>query len=149
MSSTSPKWRLYNSYDTTVMHIMSGCPMLAASLFTNWHSKIATYIHWCILNDIGGPTEKFWFKYKPTNSINKNNHTIMWDLPITKDTWVPHNQLDIIIHKWNKTTFLIIVIAVLQDNNVVKKQLKKSEITNNLKLKSKDVGIYNKSKLSL
>ena len=125
MNSTSPKCRLCNSYDETVMHITSGCPMLASNLYTNRHNKIASYIHWCILNDIGAPTEKLWYKHKPTHSIDKNNHTIMWDLPIITDARVPHNQPDIIIHDRTKKTCLIIDIAVPQEINVIKKTAEK------------------------
>ena len=84
------------------MHIASGCAMLAAIMYKNRHNKIATYIHWCVLKDIGINTNKKWYELKPIPSIDVTGFTILWDLPIITDHTVPHNRPDMIVHNRNK-----------------------------------------------
>ena len=119
------KCRLCKKFDETIMHVASGCKMLANNLYLNRHNKVATYIHWCVLQDLKQNVPNKWYLHKPERSMDVDNITIMWDFTIITDTKVPHNKPDIIIHDRINHKCLIVEVSIPQDINILQKYAEK------------------------
>ena len=63
----SPMWRLCGEAIETVMHLRSGCPVLAKSKYPIRHDIIrqGKHIHWLLLKKHGIPTENMWYSHVP------------------------------------------------------------------------------------
>ena len=118
IQGTNPKCRFCHQHDETIMHIASGCTILASNLYTKRHNKVGTYIHWSILKNIGYHVPPKWYHHKPTPTIEIQNITIMWDVAIPTPSNIPNNRPDIIIYDRNERTCKIIDISIPQDQNI-------------------------------
>ena len=99
--------------------------MLAGTKYTTRHNKICKYIHWCILKDISANKTKNWFEHVPEKSMDYEDLTITYDLPMITDTHTPANRPDIVIHDRKQKTAFLIDVSVPIDINVVKKTAEK------------------------
>jgi hypothetical protein len=117
----SSKCRLCKVHDETIGHIVSGCTMMAGTKYTARHDKICKYVHWSALKERGFNTCQKWYEHSPEKTVEKDNVTIMWDLPMITDNRTPANRPDIVIHDRTNQSALLIDISVPVDNNVVNK----------------------------
>ena len=118
----NPMCRLCKAKEETISHIVSGCTMLAGTKYTNRHDRIGTYLHWCILKDLGHEICDDWWKHVPTQSTECGDITVMWDFSLITDKRIPANRPDITIHDRKTRTATLIDVSVPIDTNIVKKQ---------------------------
>ena len=118
-------YRLCKEQNETVMHIVSGCKMLAGTEYLHRHNNICKYIHYNILRDLGEVVSEFWYQHKPNESTEIGNVTIMYDMTILTDRNVKHNVPDICIWNRENNSVQIIDVAVPMNNNVVIKTAEK------------------------
>ena len=90
--------RLCHSFDETVFHILSSCPVLAPTGYLQWHNSVAALIHKHICEYYGIPTcEKPWL-YSPQAVVTFNHIKILWDVDIRTDRIISAHRPDIVIH---------------------------------------------------
>ena len=61
----SPMCMLYGKSRETVMHLSSGCPMLAKSKYRIQHNTMDKHIHWLLLMKYGIPAGNEWYSRVP------------------------------------------------------------------------------------
>ena len=121
----SPMCRLCREHPETINHIVSGCKCLAGTKYTVRHDKIGTYIHWCILREMGVQVCEEWFKHTPEKTVEHEGVIVMWDLPIITGKNIGANRPDITIHDKNQKKALLIDFSVPCDINIVNKTAEK------------------------
>ena len=121
----SPLCRLCKSQPETVAHIVSGCKCLAGTKYTTRHDRVGTYVHWCLLKDIGIEVCNEWYKHVPEKFVEKNDITVMWDSAITTDKKVGANQPDVTVHNRKEKSATLIDFSVPNDHNIVAKTAEK------------------------
>ena len=77
-----PKCRLCGHFDEAIDHLVSGCPELAKTEYIQRHNKAAAHMHWKIFKEFGIEVKDRWYEHEPTTVTEKNNITILWDMPI-------------------------------------------------------------------
>ena len=118
------KCRLCGRFDETIDHLVSGCPGLAKSEYIHRHNKAAAHIHWKICKEFGIELKDRWYEHEPTTVTEKNNITILWDMPIHTDRTIAANRPDIVLkNKKDKTCLLIDMTVPLDANSSVKTML--------------------------
>ena len=93
--------------------------MMAGTKYTARHDKICKYVHWSALKERGFNTCQKWYEHSPEKTVEKDNVTIMWDLPMITDSRTPANRPDIIIHDRTNQNAILIDVAVPVDNNII------------------------------
>eukprot|EP00957_Ditylum_brightwellii_P152432 11604012-Ditylum_brightwellii.AAC.1 len=81
-----------------ILHIVSGCEILAGTKYTKQHNKVCQYLHWCTLQDYNIAVNPNWQKYelKPATLIS-NQLTVTYDMTQEVDNTVKANRLDIVV----------------------------------------------------
>ena len=75
---------------------MAGCPELAKAEYLHRHDKAATYLHWNNCKELNINIEEKWYEHDPYTVIEKQNITILWDMPIQTDHEIKANRPDIV-----------------------------------------------------
>lgn len=119
------KCRLCKEYDEHISHIVAGCSVLAPTEYLDRHNKVASYLHWTLLKELGHSVPEKWYEHKPDRSIEVDEVVIMYDMPVNTDRTVGANRPDIIIHNRKKHECLLVDVAVPADVNVSKKEVEK------------------------
>ena len=57
----------------TIDHILSACPVLAPTEFTDRHNKVGQYIHWMLCKHYELPHEDAWWKHQPKDTVDNEN----------------------------------------------------------------------------
>jgi hypothetical protein len=120
-----PKCRLCGMFDETVDHLISGCPMLANTEYTQRHNKVGQYIHWKICQHFQLPTTGKWYEHHPSTVCENEKVSVLWDMPITTDREIKANRPDIVIKDHNNKTCLLIDMTIPSDRNVGLKEFEK------------------------
>jgi len=82
---------------------------------------IIIIMHWKICKEFGIEVKDRWYEHEPTTVTEKNNITILWDMPIHTDRTITANRPDIVLkNKKDKTCLLIDMTAPLDANTSVK-----------------------------
>ena len=120
--SVSPKCRLCETKEETVMHLVIGCPKLAQKRYKRRHNNVSRRVHWEFCKKHGLEISDRWYEHPPADVMENTEVQLYWDLTIQTDMTVTHNRPDIIpvekaIWKWT-----IIDIAVPVDWKVEKYQ---------------------------
>ena len=117
---------------------MAGCPELAKTEYLHRHDKAASYLHWNICKELNINVEEKWYEHEPQTVIERDNITILWDMPIQTDREIKLSKckdLEIEIERmWGmKTTTIPVVIGAL---GLIKKGLEKytKQIPGNIKI---------------
>ena len=122
---TDPKCRLCHKYNESIDHIVSGCPTLANNEYTERHNKVASYIHWNICRKYCIEVTTNWYEHTPPTVIEKDNITVLWDMPIITSNKLKANRPDIIVKDRKTKTCYLIDISIPCDNNVGIKEIEK------------------------
>ena len=120
--------RLCRTSKETIHHIISGCPMLSATKYTERHDNVCKLIHMQLARKyelLDNNIEEKWFKYDPEPLLEDENTKILWNFPIQTDHLVRHNKPDLLVIEKKKRKAFIIDIAVPNDNNIMKKRREK------------------------
>ena len=111
--------RLCGESSETVMHLSSGCPVLAKSKYRIRHDVIGKHIHWLLLKKHGTPTGNKWYSHVP------NVVTIYWDKPTKTDRKVSYNKPDVVVICREENTWYIVDFAIPTDHHVKEKKEEK------------------------
>ena len=124
-TSSDANCRLCKESPETIHHIVSGCKMLAGTQYTYRHNQVATYLHWCVLRDIGVSVPETWTQHTPAPTVSTNEITVLWDLPIITDKKVKANRPDITIHDRKNRECIFVDVSIPVCENIVKKEAEK------------------------
>ena len=123
--SDDPLCRLCHSFDETVYHILSSCPLLAPTGYLQRHNSVAALIHKqiCEFYDIY-TCEKPWL-YNPQPVVSSNHVKILWDVDIRTDRIISAHRPDIVVHDSLERSAILIDVAIPADVNIVDKEREK------------------------
>ena len=80
----SPICRMCGETNETVLHLSSGCPVLAKSRYKIRHDTMGKHIHWLLLKKYGIPVANKWYEHVPKVVTERDDGKIKvyWDKPI-------------------------------------------------------------------
>ena len=104
----------------TLMHLASGCPILAQTEYISRHDNIAKHIHWQLLKDRGTQACDHPWEHQPQTITLADKSTIYWNCGIMTDRAINCNKPDIIVREGNKVN--IIEVSVPHDINIAVKE---------------------------
>ena len=123
--SSDPLCRLCHSFDETMFHILSSCPVLAPTGYLQRHNSVAALIHKRICEYYCIPTcEKPWL-YSPQAVVTSNDVKILWDVDIRTDRIISAHSPDIVIHDSFERSAILIDVAIPADVNIIDKEREK------------------------
>ena len=87
-------------------------------------------MHWKICKEFGIEVKERWYEHEPKAITEKDNVTIMWDMPIHTDRTIAANSLVIALKsKKDKSRLLIDMTIPLNTNTSVKATEKLNKYT--------------------
>ena len=89
---THPLCRICGQFQETIDHIVAGCPEMAKTEYLHRHNKAATYLHWNICKEFNINTKSKWYEHEPQTVSEKDDITIMWDMPMQRDRKIKANR---------------------------------------------------------
>ena len=112
--------RLCGKEPETLMHLVSGCPILAQTEYITRHDNVARHIHWQVLRDHGYTTCEHPWEHQPETITLTDESTIYWNCGIPTDRTIPCNKPDIVVRDKNDVN--IIEVSVPHDYNIAVKE---------------------------
>ena len=117
-----------------ILHIVSGCSMLAQKEYKKKLDKVYLNIHWALCKKYGVKLCERWYEHKVECVIENDFVKILWDACIQVDRQVEYRRLDIVVMEKNTKNCLIIDVACPVDNNLILKRNKKLDKYSKLRL---------------
>ena len=74
-------------------------------------------MHWKICKEFDIEVKDRWYEHEPTTVTEKNNITILWDMPIHTTRTIAANRPDIVLKNNKHNNYLIIDMTVPLDAN--------------------------------
>ena len=96
---------------------MAGCPELAKTKYLHRHDKAASYLHWNICKELNINVEEKWYEHEPQTVTERDNITILWDMPIQTDREIKANRPDIVIKDQQEKSCLLIDMSIPTETN--------------------------------
>eukprot|EP00957_Ditylum_brightwellii_P096118 7322883-Ditylum_brightwellii.AAC.1 len=95
--------------------------MLLDSKNKQWHSRLGTYLHWCILKDHDMPVFNAWHMHNLKTMTEISDHiTLHYDMKLKVDHGVSAICPNIVIWDSAKKCDFVIDVTVPMDINMVK-----------------------------
>ena len=91
---TDPMCRICGQFQETVDHLVSGCPELAKTEYTQRHNKAAAYLHWTICKHYNIKVQDKHYEDESATVTENQTSTILWDMPIQTDKEIKANRPD-------------------------------------------------------
>ena len=91
---------------------MAGCPELAKTEYLHGLDKAASYLHWNICKELNINVEEKWYEHEPQTAAERDNITILWDIPIQRDRDIKANRPDIVIKDKQEKSCLLIDMSI-------------------------------------
>ena len=107
----SNKCRLCGTHLKNVLHIVSGCSMLAQKEYKRRYDKVCLNIHWTLCKTYGVKVCERWYELKVESVIENNVVKILWDIFIHVDRQIEHRRPDIAVMEKNTNKCLIIDVT--------------------------------------
>ena len=111
---TDPMCRICGQFQETVDHLVSGCPELAKTEYTQRHNKAAAYLHWTICKHYDIKVQDKYYEHEPATVTENQAATILWDMPIQTDKEIKANRPDIVVRDKKERTCLLIDMSIPQ-----------------------------------
>ena len=110
--------RLCGESSETVMHLSSGCPVLAKSKDQIRDDIVDKHIHWLFLKKYGN-SENEWYSHVPKVVTETDNGkvTIYWNTPIKTDRKVSHNRPEVVVIDREENMWYIVDFAIPMDHH--------------------------------
>ena len=122
---TDPMCRICGQYQETIDNIVAGCPELAKTEYLHRHDKTASYLHWNTCKELNINVEETWYEHEPQKVTERDNITILWDMPIETDREIKANRPDIVIKEKQEKSCLLIDISISTEKNTSVKATEK------------------------
>ena len=119
--------KLCGESSEAVIHLSSGCPVLAKSKYQIRHDMVSKHIHWLLLKKNGISTGNKWYSHVPNivTGTDDGKVTIYWDKPIKTDRKVSYNTRDMAVIDSEENTWFIADFAIPIDHHVKEKEEEK------------------------
>ena len=121
--------RLCGKSSETMIHISSGCSVLAESKYRIWHDIVGKDIHCLLLKKYWIYTRNNWYSHAPSIVTERERDngkvTIYWDKPIKTDTKVSYDRPHVIDRE--KSTWYTMNFAISMDHHVKEKEEEKTD----------------------
>ena len=121
---TDPMCRICGQFQEIINHIVAGCPELAKTEYLYRHDKAASYLHWNICKELNINVEEKWYEHEPQTVTERDNITILWDMPIQTDREIKANRPDIVIKDKQEKSCLLIDMSIPTEKNTSVRLLK-------------------------
>ncbi|XP_073254699.1 uncharacterized protein [Porites lutea] len=99
--------------------------MLIIIEYKGRHDNAARYIHWQLCGKCGFERANSWYKEKPEGVVESENFKILWDFKVQCDRKIEVTRPDIVFTDKKEREVVIIDVAILGDDRVKGKELKK------------------------
>ena len=96
---------------------MAGCPEVAKTEYLYRHDKAASYLHWNLFKELNINVEEKWYELEPQTLTDRDNITILWDMPIQPDREIKANRPDIVIKDKQEKSCLLIDMSIPTEKN--------------------------------
>ena len=130
----SNKCRLCGAHVENVLHIVSGCSMLALKEYKRRHDKVCLNTHWALCKKYGVKVCERWYEHKVESVIENDIVKILWDACIQVDRQIEHRRPDIVVIEKSTNKCLIIDVACPVDNNLILKRNEKLDNYSEIRL---------------
>ena len=97
----SNKCRLCGTHVENVLHIVSGCSMLAQKEYKRRQDKVCLNIHWVLCKKYGVKVCERWYEHMVESVIENDIVKVLWDVCIQVDRQVEHWRPDIVVMEKN------------------------------------------------
>ena len=77
-----------------VLHIDSGCSMLAQKEYKRRHENVCLNIHWTLCKEYGAKLCERWYEHKVESVIKNDTMRILWNVCIQVDRQIKHRRPD-------------------------------------------------------
>jgi hypothetical protein len=121
----SDRCRLCGKHPETVIHILAECPTIAQTSYLERHNRIATYIHWRLMQKHGFQTDINWHLHQPAKVMENSKIKLLWDMNIHTDNIISARRPDILVIYKEKQSGQIIDINCPNDSNISKNEIGK------------------------
>ena len=95
--NVSNKCRLCGTHVENVLHIVSGCSMLAQKEYNRRHDKVCLNNHWALCKKYGVKACERWYEHEVESVIENDIVKNLWDVRIQVDRKIKYRRLDITI----------------------------------------------------
>ena len=116
--------RLCKEQDETIMHIISGCKILAGKAYLERHNQVANILHRNISKEFGFDVSANWWDL-PEKVCENEKVKILWDFYLQTDRKVLANKPDIVVVNKQDRQAWIIDVAIPFDRNIKDKEWEK------------------------
>ena len=131
----SKKCKMCDERNETVMHIFSECSKLAQTEYRKRHAKVTTIVHWQLCCKYGFEPAKHCYEHRAQVMVMETQDTkILWDFSIRTVRVIDARHPDIVLINKNQET-LIIDLPIPGDFRVSDKEAEKISIYQDLALK--------------
>ena len=118
--------RICGQFQETIDHIVAWCPELAKTEYLHRHNKAKTYTgtykHTYFIvtypkglfrnKEMNIDTNQKWYEHEPQTVTEKDNITILWDMPIQTYLEIKANRPDIVIKNKQEKNCLLIDVSI-------------------------------------
>ena len=117
--------RYCHSYQETIDHLCSGCPILARTEYLTRHNKVAQHVHWKICKHYGLESSDKWYEHQTPPVVENDKAVVLWDFSIHTDRTIKANRPDIVIRDKMKKTCWLLDVSIPTDTNTSVKTFEK------------------------
>ena len=108
-----------------VDRLLSGCTLLAATLYKQRHNRLANIVHWSILKCFNQPVSHNYWDHAPSAVVESPKVKVLWDFNIYTDHVLAAQCPDIVVIDKHQKVVQTVDIAVPSDCNVTTKESEK------------------------
>jgi len=79
--------RRCKTFPETTEHIVTGCPVIAQSIYLDCHNAVALAVHWSLCAQYGFPRSEHvqWWQHQLQSVLDNNKYKLLYDCHIFTD----------------------------------------------------------------